>query len=360
MSWSKKEFNIKLQRIRRLMSDKNLENVLITSPTNFFWLTGGRPYVNINAQPCAEIIITVDKIYVLSNNIEGERLISEELKGLPIESVRFPWWEPDAKEKVLRDLTGEGKVCNDIELSNKISKLRWDLLPEEQERFFDTGNCVAKILETVAFKIKPGDTEQDVANMIKKVSCDYDLNPWVNLVGADDRTFKYRHLLPTEKKIEKYVIISISGQKHGLTASATRIVSFGDVTEELKKRHDAILKIDTAFIGATKPGTQICDIFKEGKKAYEVLGYKNEWMNHHQGGMAGYNSRELKGTDYCDEIVKPNQVYAWNPTIAGTKSEDTILVQEDGIKILTETIDFPTVEVEFDGLSLKRPGILKK
>jgi hypothetical protein len=38
--------------------------------------------------------------------------------------------------------------------------------------------------------------------------------------------------------------------------------------------------------------------------------------------------------------------YAWNPTVQGSKSEDTYLVTADGVENLTATGDWPTRSVE--------------
>lgn len=359
MVWSKQEYELKLGRIRSLMQKEGIEDLLITTQVNFLWLTGGRPYVNMMSEKsCGALLVTSEEVFLVSSNIEAARLINEELSGLSLKKVEYPWWEPGAMDEKLKELAGGKKVVLDVDLGLKFNVLRWDLLPEEHQRFKDTGKCVAKILEEVALKIKPGDSELDVAGCIKKISVSYGVNPQVNLVAADDRAFYYRHPIPTEKKIEKYVLMAISGEKHGLVASATRLVHFGKVPEDLKKRHEAVLKIDTAFIRATVPGVRVKDIFEKGKKAYESVGFSDEWKNHHQGGMAGYNSREFRATTCSEEIVKEGQVYAWNPTIAGVKSEDTILVKNDGPVILTGSENFPMVEVEFEGLCFKRHDIL--
>ncbi|TYP53244.1 M24 family metallopeptidase [Thermosediminibacter litoriperuensis] len=359
MVWSKQEFDTKVARIRNFMAKEDIDGILITTQVTFKWLTGARPYVNVSSEKsCADLLVTKSGVYLVANNIEAKRLVEEELNGIFLEKIKYPWWEPFQLQSLLNEIVTSKKVFTDKELGDKFARLRWDLLPEEQERFYDTAKCVADILEKVAYYFKPGDSEQDVASLVKEISVDYDVNPVVNLVAADDRAFKYRHPLPTEKKIEKYALIAISGEKHGLVASATRLVHFGTVPAELKKRHEAVLLIDAAFITSTLPGVKVKEIFIRGQKAYEAAGYPEEWKNHHQGGMAGYNSREFRATPYCEETVKEGQVFAWNPTIAGVKSEDTILVKRDGPEILTVSDNFPVKEVKYGEFFIKRPDIL--
>lgn len=54
------------------------------------------------------------------------------------------------------------------------------------------------------------------------------------------------------------------------------------------------------------------------------------------------------------------QVYVWNPSITGTKSEDTILVTEQGCQILTKIKDWATIPVEINGQAFFRPAILER
>lgn len=359
MAWSIEEFNCKLNRVRELMYRENIKNLLIETQTNFLWLSGGRPYVNkATANACGSLLVTCDKVYLVANNIEARRLMDEELKGLPVEKAEYPWWDEAGKNKTLEELCNGDRIWTDEELSGKIARLRWSLVPQEVERFKETGRCASLILEKVAMEVEPGQTELEVAAKVKEVSSSFGLEPWVTLVGADARAYSYRHPVPTEKKVEKYVLLAISGQKWGLYASATRLVHFGKTPEDLKRRHEAVLKVDAAMIGATVPGAKVKDIFERARKAYKNVGFPEEWKNHHQGGLAGYNSREFRATPDCDVIVEENQVYAWNPTIAGAKSEDTILIEKGGPVIITPCINFPTVDVEYEGFCIKRPDIL--
>ena len=50
-----------------------------------------------------------------------------------------------------------------------------------------------------------------------------------------------------------------------------------------------------------------------------------QFTEHHQGGPCGYQGRDYLGSPSAPGVVLENQPYAWNPSITGTKSEDTIM-----------------------------------
>jgi hypothetical protein len=58
-------------------------------------------------------------------------------------------------------------------------------------------------------------------------------------------------------------------------------------------------------------------------------------------------------------VVAAGQAFAWNPSIQGTKSEDTILAGETQAEILTETAGWPLLPLAVDGQTIMRPAILE-
>jgi Xaa-Pro aminopeptidase len=153
-------------------------------------------------------------------------------------------------------------------------------------------------------------------------------------------------------------MLVVCGRRHGLIVSATRIVHFGDVPADLKKKHAAVVAVDAAFIANTRVGVRIGDIFKAGLEAYAQQGHGDEWQLHHQGGPTGYAPRDYRATESTDDLVQPNQAFAWNPSIAGTKSEDTIIATADGPAVISASPGLPRLSVSAAGLSLDRPDIV--
>ena len=147
-------------------------------------------------------------------------------------------------------------------------------------------------------------------------------------------------------------------RRHGLHVSLTRIVHFGSVPEELKDKHAACAMVDASFIFFSRPGEPCSEIFRRAKRIYQKTGYADQWRLHHQGGIIGYAPREVKATPDLPFPLKRHMALAWNPSITGTKSEDTILIDDDGFQFLTRTIRWPTLRIKVKGVEVRRPDIL--
>ena len=49
---------------------------------------------------------------------------------------------------------------------------------------------------------------------------------------------------------------------------------------------------------------------------------------HHQGGVTGYAPREVKVVPGMTMSLRRNMALAWNPSVTGSKSEDTIIIDD--------------------------------
>jgi len=153
-------------------------------------------------------------------------------------------------------------------------------------------------------------------------------------------------------------MLVLGGRRQGLVCSVTRLVHFGPLPTEIRRKAAAVAQVAATFIAATRPGQTLAAVLGRAVDAYARTGYGAEWQLHHQGGAAGYEPREYLGTPDSRDVVAVGQAYAWNPSITGAKSEDTILVGETGNEVLTTMPGWPTLSVTVDGQEYERPAIL--
>ena len=361
----KGEVEVKLEKVQALLAGRGLNALLIQQVTNFAWLTAGASsYINTaDSLGVASLLVVPHGRYLITNNIEAPRLREEEhLDEQGWEFSISPWYQ--AADRVAQMTKGlrlgtDGFYPGTEDVSTDLLHLRMNLLPQEQERLWDTSQGCAEAMNAAIHQIEPGLTEFEIAAILGGEIQRRGILPVVNLIATDQRIYSYRHPLPTSKKLERYAMLVACGRKSGLVCSITRLAHFGPMPGELRLKAEAVAQVDAVFHATTRPGRSLGDIFRAAQAKYAELGYGDEWQLHHQGGPAGYNPREAIATLDSDARVAEGQAYAWNPSITGTKSEDTLLVKPDGVEVLTEINGWPMIPVELDGRTIYRPATLE-
>lgn len=348
--------------MRAMLKDQGFEGVVIRSQANLAWLTSGRYFVNQATDlGCADIIITPDEVVLVSDNIEADRLWKEEGAMTSCDRMLVgSWYNPWEKDAMIRQVSGGYRMVSDESLGDEFRRLRITLTTEEQQRYFALGMLAGSAVEEVARVFALGESEYRIAGRLACASLDRGMEPVVCLVGADERAFAFRHPLPTGKSVQEYALLVLSARKWGLHASVSRAVHFGSLPRTLADKHAAVLMVEAQYLAATRPGKTLGEIYALGQKAYADAGYPGEWEHHHQGGITGFRSREVKATPTETVRIAAGQAVAWNPTIQGTKAEDTVLVKPDGLDFLTATGNFPVQTVVANGVEYQRPSILTR
>jgi Xaa-Pro aminopeptidase len=359
------EFERKQRLVQVLLAERKLDALLLQRVSSFAWATcGAASYVNTAATTgVASLLITPTGRYVITDNIEATRLRQEEqLEAQGWELRVAPWHEAN---NAVAELTRGGKFACDgpypqaVDLSSEMARLRANLFPEEGERFRALGRICAQAMDAAIRAVRPGQTEHQIAARLAHETESRGAQAIVNLIATDERIFSFRHPLPTAKKLDKYAMLVLCGRKWGLVCSITRLVHFGKLPDDIRRKAEACARVDAAFIAATRPGESLDKIFRRAVDVYAETGFAGEWQLHHQGGPAGYEPREYIATPYATDAVSAGQVYAWNPSITGTKSEDTILVGDAANIVLTAIEGWPALLVIIDAQEFVRPAILE-
>jgi Xaa-Pro aminopeptidase len=359
------EIALKLEATRGVMARCGVDALYLTTIANTAWLTAGAAtYVNESVDEAAlSMLVTMRDAYILTDPIEEPRLRDEEqLERLGFTFIVEPW---HARGPVLARLTSNKHLASDQAGGNasdairqELVRLRATLMVGEQARMRAGARLAAAAMREIALAVQPGMTEQEVAANLMAASRKRGGTAIVTLVGSDERIFRYRHPLPTAKTIERFAMLILCFRYRGLVAALTRSVYIGAPPDSLRATAQAVARVDARMISGTQPGRSLAEMFALARQAYADEGQPDAIEQHHQGGPIAYLAREALATPECPWRIEPGQAFAWNPSLRGAKSEDTILLTDDGAEVLTLVDEWPVWRVETSAGMIERPAIL--
>lgn len=353
----------KLERVRAMMDERGVTAVWLRRVENVSWITGGVNVVVDATSPyaVASVVITRDTCELWASAIEAPRLRAEDrLEERGFTFHVFPWHEPAPRPQG-EPLGADDALPGAVDLTGPLTALRTRLLPVEQDRFRELAVNCAEAMQRTIHRISPGMSEAEAAAALSYETRGFNISPIVVLSAADERIYNVRHPVPTDKVIDRYAMLVLCGRKYGLVCSVTRLVHFGALPDDLRRKMDACAEIDAAMIAASQPGVTLSEVFRVTQEAYARTGFDGEWKLHHQGGVAGYMSREVLATPGETFALDEGMICAWNPSITGTKSEDSVLVRGGGQtpEVMTAIYGWPGRAVTVGAHTLQRPLIME-
>ncbi|HEX8566542.1 MAG TPA: M24 family metallopeptidase [Pyrinomonadaceae bacterium] len=370
---SSRELQEKTERLMKMLAAENLGGVLLNSQPNFAWLTGGanNGVDGSRENGAASLFIRSDgKRFVLASRIEMPRILAEEISAGDFEPIEFGWEDEKASANFLTNrvfdlLTEDKNFGSDIAfgadvrtIESAIARCRYQLTETEIERYRQLGKDAGTIIGNLAKTLAPGQTELEIARLASEALAQKNIRSVVTLVAADERLEKFRHPVPTHKKWEKTVMIVVCARREGLIASLSRIVCAGKASEGLKQKTQACAEVNAQILAATKPGETGAQLYKTAAAAYERVGFAGEINSHHQGGATGYRTRDWVAHPSSTEVVGSDQAFAWNPSISGTKIEETLVCRDNSIEVLTASPDWAQISVEINGREYLSSSVL--
>jgi Xaa-Pro aminopeptidase len=367
------ELDVKAERVARLARESNLAGILLATQHNFAWLTGGRSN-RIDAsreRGNGELLVAADgRRFVLANTIESGRVTNEALDGLDCRLIEYAWTDeradPSLSIRLAQRALGADAIGADVAaapakyLEAQISRLRVPLVPEEVERFRALGRDAGAVVGGVIRTLQPGITEQEVAAVVGSALVARGIRPVVLLVGADDRIARYRHPVPTGRVWRDRLLVACCAERDGLVVALSRLLSGTPVDREMAARTRGTARVFAALLEATRATVTGARLFEAAASAYVRAGFPGEERLHHQGGAIGYRAREWVAHPASLDAVNPPQAFAWNPSITGTKVEETCLVDaEDRIEAITTSPEWPASIEEIRGAAVRIPAVLE-
>jgi len=366
LSANPSELAEKRERLAAFLDHRQLSALLVSRHENIAWATGGQVDARValgSETAVASLLITREgrRYYVAPKN-EGPRLAAEEFSGLGYEPILYPWYEK--AEPYIQKLAGTGPVGSDTDLPGvaqvDLSALRVPLHPAEIERFRALGRDTADATVSVLESLEPGVTEYEMTASTSAALLSRGISPTVLLMGTDDRIRKYKHAVPRRGVLERYGMINLCARKWGLVVSITRFVHFGEMPQDLSAAFVHAARIHSELLHATRPGSTAAAIYAVAQRAYSAAGATEEIEKHHQGGPCGYVERDWLITPAGEQRVVAPQAFAYNPSLRGAKVEDTVIVTNEGVEVLTGTPSLPALESNIGEVLYRSAGVLVK
>ena len=348
--------------------------LLLTKPGSVNWVTGGLsdPIDVTSSSDAVWAVETASGRALITSQIEAPRLAYDfDLAALGWQLIGVPWFEPEApfdaavqfagcvREDFLSDHHAFG-----LNIQDDIVEARLVLSPGEQDDLRSLGSLVGRALGAGIDSWRPGvSTDLAIASVVAGELEKCGAKAVCLIVGGDNRLRSFRHPLSTGVAINDALMAVVVARRGGLHVAATRIAVASqldpiiELTNELLPVHDAVLH-------ASLPGGTWGHAVAALADGYTAIGRTGTWREHFQGGPIAFEQREFElapgqiTSPFWKQVIAPGMAVAWNPSSqGGAKIEETYLVGNDGLELITATAGWPTV-VTSDGAQFSRVKVI--
>jgi Xaa-Pro dipeptidase len=355
----------KMSRVATLLQEVNCEGLLLFEPENLAWLSSGAASRALPDPASAPAVwCNGDQRWLLAANHDAQRLFDEELDGLGFQLKEWPWhW---GRDQLIADLCQNRRIACDrpgpslTYLGEPLARLRRILTPYEKACHKVLGLIVGHALEATCRTLTAGETERTAAGQISHRLMARGAMPIHVGVAADGRAKLYRAFGYTGTPIRRCAVMTATARKFGLMATATRVLSFGTIHEELRKDHNAVCRVTASYLASTWPDAVPREILLAGRHIYLLSGYEHEWLLAPQGHLTGRLPVELSLTPRCEDLFQPGQAVVWSVNCGGSAGGDTYHITETGPQLITPADNWPLKRIRIQGAEFVRPDVLQR
>jgi len=336
---------------------KKIDAALIISPINRYYFTNfhsSNGFVLISEN--AKYFYTDSRYYLAAQNLDGftvrqingenvYKTIIEDLKKLNAGTVGY---EDDfLTVSAFKEFKKELNEFSLKPISNEIANARLIKTETEIEKISAAQKIAEKAFEAVINKfLKTGITEKELKNelIFKCLELGADKMAFDPIVafGANSAI---PHHQSGDKKLEKtdIVLIDFGIRLDGYNSDMTRTFCLAEPDDEkLSRMYEIVLNAQTYVLKHLKAGMTAGEVDSMAREYIKANGYDSEFCHSlgHGVGLQIHEQPLIKAGS--ETLLLPNMVVTIEPGIyveglGGVRIEDMVVIQENGIKNLTNT-----------------------
>ena len=347
----------KLALLRGALAEAGAQAIRLRGTDWFAWATAGGDASVLLAADCgaAEVLVTRDEAVILTDAIEAERLRLEQVPAAFSFHIA-PWAETELRETYVLGVANGGAVLSDRPrngnghaeqpLPASLRLRRMVLLPAEQERYRALGRDAAVAMSETLRAARPEWTELELAAAGSQALWRRGIQPALVLAAGARRLPLFRHPVPTTEPLGTRAMLVSCARRHGLVANLSRGVAFGAITDDERNAQADLLQVEATGLDAVRPGQSLAAVYHALEAAYRHVNRPDAIREHHQGGITGYQAREIVASPSTATGIETGMAFAFNPSFAGMKVEDTFLLGANGLENLTPDPDWPATTIQ--------------
>lgn len=346
-----------LKKLRNIIYENKLDAVLITSVSNIIYLTNYSGFSKEERE--AFLFITQDSQYILTDgrytqavkkNIPNFNLIEISSGSSVIQILKIL-----IQKHNVRKLGFEGHNLSYSEHQKfsrqlgkmqhvDLSSLRIIKNPDEIIKIKKACKLGDDVFKYILKKIKLGVSEKEIAveieYFIKKQNGNISFNPIVAF-GANSAI---PHHVPGNKKLtrnDKFILLDLGVKLENYCSDMTRTVFVGKPSLEQKKMYQAVLDSQMLAIKMLEKTNKAYEIDKTARDYIISQGYNS--IPHGVGHGVGIDIHETPHlSPKSKDILRGGMVFSIEPGIyipdmGGVRIEDLVAIENDKIKILSDS-----------------------
>jgi Xaa-Pro aminopeptidase len=357
----------RLEALRAVLANRDLDAVLITHPNNRFYLSGYTGDDDPPNESAGVLVISRNRAIILapSNNVEWA---ASEAKEFEATAWRRPWessvaelarelgvkrlgFEEDAilfssVEALKQNLNGSMDL---VAIDNSVTSLRAVKEPVEIDLLQRVLKLTDEVFVASTQNLAPGITERELAWTIERTMREMGADgPAFHTIVASGPHAARPHHSPSDRALSpgEPIIIDMGARISGYNGDMTRTIWLGEPSSKLKDVYNAVFDALGAALSGIKAGLTGKEADAIARTVITDAGF-GEYFTHGLGHGLGVRVHEAPtAAASASNVLRAGEVLTVEPGIyipgwGGVRLEDVVLIKDDGARNMTTAPKHP-------------------